>query len=122
MEMILFFITLSCITDIAFDLYVLELNATISLEAITAVLDITVITSFAFAYFSLSEWITRDLFQIGEHFYNSPWYRTGVLSAKQQKLLVLAIQQAQCEVRLQGLGLFDGSLAVFSSVNSIGLI
>lgn len=122
MELLLFFITMTCIVDIAFNLYILELISSISLGTIIAVLHMVFATNLTFAYYYLSEWMTRDLAQIGEHFFNSPWYR--VLSAKEQRLLAFAIQQAQREIRLRGLGLFDGSLTVFSSVfatlNGIG--
>lgn len=114
MDMILFFLLLTCVIDIAVNLYVLEMNTSIDLATITAVVDMLFATGFTFTYFYLSEWITADLVEISDHFYNSPW--CGVLVAKQQRLLVLTIQQAQREVRLKGLGLFDGSLAVFLSV------
>lgn len=114
MEIILFLITLTCVVVIAFNLYVLELNAAINLEAIIAVLDMFFAIAMAFVYFYISEWITMDLMKIGDNLYNSPWY--CVLAVEQQKLLVLSIQQAQRERRLRGLGLFDGSLVVFASV------
>lgn len=67
-----------------------------------------------FVYFYLSESITMDFLEIGDLFYNSSWHR---LPAKQQKRLAMAIQQAQRELRLTAIGLFDCSLVVFASVS-----
>ena len=100
--------------DLTLNLYILELRPGLSLDAITAALVMVLATGLAFAYFYLSEMITTDLSRIGDSFYDSPWHR--VLSTRQQKMLVLPIQQSQRAYRLKGLGLFDGSLAVFSAV------
>lgn len=119
MEVKLFCITLECTIVLALNLYVLELNLTINMEAVIAFLLMFNVFSFSFSHFYLSERLTDDLVSIGDIFYNSPWYR--LLPAKQQKLLVLPIQQAQREFRLKGLGIFICSLAAFSTVTMIGI-
>lgn len=116
MELLLFTITLECTVVIAFNLCVLEMSATVNLEAIVALLSLLFILSMTFAHFYLSEWITTDLLSIGDTFYNSEWHRA--ITAKRRQFLVLPIQLTQREFRLQGLGLFDCSLAFFLSVNS----
>lgn len=113
MQVILFSLTLDCIIVIAFNLYVLELTDAFGLQTIVALVDTSFTTLWAFAYYYLSEWITADLLDIGDTVYHSPWYR---LPAKQQRLVMLPIERAQQEFRLTGLGLFNCSLAVFSSV------
>lgn len=114
MEITIFGITLLCIIDVALILFGVELIGTLNLDAFIAVLVLFFATNWTCLFFCLSEWITMDLLKIGDHFYNSPWY--FVLSAKERELLTLAIQQAQREIRLKGLGFFDGSLVIFSSV------
>lgn len=113
MEMILFTLALTCTIVIALNLFVVELNGMLSMETLAAFIDLsgTLILMIIFCY--LSECVTSDLLEIGENFYNSPWYR---LPLKEQRLLVLSITRAQRVFRLKGLGLFDCSLAVFSSV------
>lgn len=117
MRVILFNLTITCTIVIALNLFVLELNESISIEMVIAFADMNMILLLTFGHFYLSEWITLDLLRIGDHFYNSAWYR--LLSVKQQKLLVLPIQRAQREIRLKGLAFFECSLLVFSSVNII---
>lgn len=107
--------TFTCITVIVFNLFVIELSSTITLEIYCALGDLFTGLALTFVYFYLSEWITSDLLEIGDYFYNSAWYR---LPAKQQKLLVLPIRRAQREFRLKGFGLFDCSLEVFGMVRS----
>lgn len=113
MDAILFIMTLTSTIVIAFNLFAVEMNA-ISLETIVAFFDLFVTLSLSFAYCYLSDWITADLLEIGDIFYNSPWYR--LLSTRKQRLLVLPIQRAHRLVRLRSLGLFDCSAAVFLSV------
>ena len=113
MEMILFGWTLTCIVSIAFNLFVVELIETFTLEIYVALLNVILTCALTFGQFYLSEWITQDLLGIGDMFYDSPWYR---LPTKRQKLMVLPLQRAQRELRLKGLGLFDCSLAVFATV------
>lgn len=113
MNMILFNITLACSTNIACNLYVLELNAAINVEAIAAFLNMFVILGLTFGYYYFAERITQDLLSIGDAFYGSAWYR---LEGKNQKLLMLPIMRAQRVFRLSGLGIFYCSLSVFSKV------
>lgn len=113
MELILFNLTFTCITAIAFNLFVIDLNDSLSYEIIVALADLFFVLNLTLAHFYLSEWITSDLLEIGNIFYNGAWYR---LPTMQQKLLVLPIQRAGRPLHLEGLGLFDCSLAVFVSV------
>lgn len=57
-----------------------------------------------------------NLFEVGDIFYNSLWYK---LPSQEQKLLILPIQRSQKLFRLNGFGIVDCSLEVFSSVNSL---
>lgn len=113
MKIILFYITLDCTVVIALNLYVFELIDTIDLQIMAALIDLLNMVFMTFSYFYLSERITADLLEIGDIFYDSLWYR---LPAKQQRLLVLPIERAQRVFRLNGLGLFDCSLATFLTV------
>lgn len=99
---------------IAFNLYVFELNSSINMKAIVANFNIIIVTSFTFSHFYLSELLTNYLLSIADNFYNSSWYQ--VLAIKHQKLIILAIDQAHQEFRLKGLGIFDCSLVVFTTV------
>lgn len=114
MGVIVFNITLTCTITIACHLLLFELNESVGLDVIVASGNFCSIVGLTFAYHALSEWITSDLFEIGDIFFNSPWQQ---LPPKHQKLLVLSIQRAQRELRLSGLGLFNCSLAVFGTVN-----
>lgn len=113
MEMILFQITLTCTIAIALNLFVIELNDLFSIETTIAMVNIVVVTLPMAIYCYLSEWITSDLLEVGDIFYNSKWYR---LPFEEQRLVALPIERAQRVFRLRGLGLFDCSLAVFYSV------
>lgn len=110
---ILFNCMFTCIASIAFNLFVIESNGTPNFQKIVALIDLVGILMLTFVHFSLSEWITNVLLEIGDDFYNSRWYR---LPNKQQKLMTLPIQRAQREFRLTGLGLFECSLYVFDAV------
>lgn len=112
-ESVLFTMMLMVTTGIAMNLFAIELNGVFSLQGLNAILASLFILMLMFGYCFASECVTSDLMEIGDIFYNSPWYR---LPLKQQKLLTLPIQQAQREFRLSGLGLVDCSLEVFSSV------
>lgn len=113
MELVLLTSTVVCTISIALNLYALELNNTISAEAMDALFDLFLVVMLMFTYCYLSERVTADLFDIGDIFYNVDWFQ---LPVNQQRFLVLPIQRSQRELRLQGLGLFDCSLAIFSSV------
>lgn len=114
MEVTLFNITFTCIICIAFNLLAVELSESFSLELMVASSDIAVVIGITAVYYFHSEWITSDLLEIGDNFYNSTWY---LLPVHQQRLLVLPIQRADREFRLKALGLFECSKAVFLSVN-----
>lgn len=111
--MIILFMLVVSVVIFAFNSYVFELNDSLNLEVIASIVNLVfgvVITS---VYCYLSERITTALLEIGDNFYDMPWYQ---LPTKQQKLLALPIQRAQRELRLTGFGLFDCSLALLSAV------
>lgn len=114
MGMILFCMTFTCIVSIVFNLFVIELSGTLDLEAFSAVFNLSHTLALTFAYFYLAEWITSDLLDIEDIFYNSAWYR---LPAKQQKLMVLPIQRAGRPLHMKCVGLFDCSLGSFTAVS-----
>lgn len=66
-----------------------------------------------YIYCHFSENMTTKSFEIGDIVYNSFWYK---MSIKEQKIIILMIQQSQKEFRLSGLGLIDCSLATFLTV------
>lgn len=113
MSVALFILTFTCTIVIAFNFLVVELAETVNVEMIIALTDIGVMIGITFAHFYLAEWVTTDLFDIGDLFYNSAWY---CLPVKRQKLLTLPIQRASREFRLRGLDVFDCSLPAFSAV------
>lgn len=113
MEVTLFNITVICTICIAFNLLAVELNDSINLGLLIAFADMAFVMAITGVYFFHSEWITSDLLEIGDNFYNSAWY---LLPVKQQRLLALPIQRAEREFRLKGLGLFECSQAAFLSV------
>lgn len=113
MEVTLFNITVICTICIAFNLLAVELNDSINMGLLIAFADMAVVLAITGVYFFHSEWITSDLLEVGDNFYNSAWY---LLPVKQQRLLVLPIQRADREFRLKGLGLFECSQAAFLSV------
>lgn len=97
-------------------MFVIELSGAISIETLNAAFDLIITLMLLFTYCYLSECLTSDLLKIGEIFYNSAWYGWPV---KQQKLLILSIGRGQHVFRLTSLELFECSLAIFSSVNSL---
>lgn len=103
----------TCIIGIAFNAFVIEISETFTLETFVAVADLCIVIGVTFAHFYLSEQVTSDLLAIADIFYNSTWYR---LPARQQKLVVLPIQRADRDLRLNGLGMFECSLSVFATV------
>lgn len=119
MQLTLFATTLMVTTGIALNLLAVELNGVMSLEGLMAIIDAVIILTLMFVYCFTSECVTSDLLGIDESFYNSPWY---CLPVKRQKLLKLPIQRAQRAFRLSGLGLFDCSLVVFSSVRALPIL
>lgn len=115
MSMVLFITILTCATNIAFDLYVIDLHDSFNFNLAIAVANMCIITGITFVYCFLSERITTELLAIAEVFYYSAWYQ---LPVKQQRIVMLPIARSQREFRLTCLGFIDCSLPVFSSVNS----
>lgn len=113
MRFILFTMIVMVTISLSMHLFAIELIGVFSLGGLFALLGSFVVLVFMFIYCYVSECITTDLMEIGDAFYNTPWYR---LPVKQQKLMVLPILRAQREFRLSGLGLIDCSLATFVSV------
>lgn len=111
-ELILFTMAFICIIVIAMSLFVVEIYG-VSVEAIFASNAISFVLLVMFKYCHLSEGLTTDMLEIADIFYESEWYR---LPVKQQRLMTLPIGRAQREFRLSAMGLFDCSLAVYSSV------
>lgn len=107
----LFYQLLLCAVDLAVFLFAIQVNgilqAIICVEAMLSVLVPTYIYCF------LSEMVTIDLYAIGDHFFNFPWY---LLPAKHQLLFQWPIQRSQSEYRLMGMGMVECSLGVFSAV------
>lgn len=103
----------TCTIIIALDLFAMELTDPVSVEKLNAFLDLFVELLLLFMYCYFSEYLTSDLLEVGDNFYNSDWYQ---LPAKEQQLLTLPIRRAQRVFRLKGCGLFDCSLPVLSSV------
>lgn len=112
-DVILFSVTFTCIAAITFNLLAVELNGSLNLEIIVSFGNLIRVGGITFLYFYLADWLTTDLLDIGDIFYESVWYQ---LPAQQQKLLGLPIQRAQRVMRLTGLGLFECSLPVFAGV------
>lgn len=119
MNMILFSLTVTCTIDIAFNLYVIELNYSLNFEAIIAFLNTVNMLGMTFVFYYLSECITQHLLDIGDSFYGSAWYR---LADRHRRLLKMAIMRAQREFRLNGFGFFCCSLPIFSKVRLLLLI
>lgn len=113
MSEIIFIALLTNIIILAFNLYAVESNDLFSLEAIVGSLTIVGLLPLTFGYCYLAELMTSSLDDIGDIFYNSPWYE---LPAKQQKIVILPIQRTGREFSFQCLGLIDCSLVTFSSV------
>lgn len=114
MSGVLFYQLLICAAVTAFNLFALESNGFLSLNAAVSIyLMVTaLITTFLYCY--LAEKFTADLKEIGLIFYHSNWFQ---LSIKHQKMFVLLIKRSQREFRLSCFGLIDCTLKVFSSVN-----
>lgn len=113
MSEVLFLQLCVCALSTAINLYALTLPGISGVHAMTSIYDlnITLCTTFVYCYFSES--LSSHLFNIGETFYDSIWYR---LPPKQQILIIFAIQHSQREFRLTGFGIIDCSLEVFSMV------
>lgn len=113
MEAILFALTMISAVNMALNLLAFEIIDGISLEMMTAFMDLLIILNLTFAHYYLAERLTANLLEIGDIFYNSAWLQ---LPVKRQRLLVLSIERGHCVFRLRGLRLFDCSLDNFASV------
>lgn len=113
MGLILFTLTFLCTFDMALNLRALEMYSLFTIEMLNMFVNFSMVFALTLAHYYLSERVTANLLEIGEIFYNSAWYR---LPVKHQLLLTLPIHCAQQEIRLNGLGFFDCSLAFFCSV------
>lgn len=63
-----------------------------------------------------SDNITGHLEMVGDDFYGCSWRR---FSVRQQMLILLSVQRAQKQFRINGLGIVDCSLETFSVVKSL---
>lgn len=117
--MIFFTMTLMCAVVTAMCLLAVELNAALSLATVDAFINLLIVLAFMFGYCYYSECVAADVLAIGEIFFNSPWYR---LPVGRQKLVMLPIQRAQRTCRFRCCGLFECSMAVFSSVSGFHLL
>lgn len=118
MGVIVFTMTIICTLVVAMNLFAIELIDAVTTETMNAVLNTFFVLLLVFMYCSLSEYMTSDLSEIGDIFYNSVWYR---LPVKEQCLMLQPIERAQRVFRLKGLGLFDCSLDVFTTVKILVL-
>lgn len=110
----LFFQLLVCATSLAVYMVGMEASGALSMRFWVAFFGLsnTILTTYAYCY--LSEYVTYNLAMIGDYFYNCAWYR---LSVELQTLFILPIQRAQLKFRINGLGIVECSLRVFSSVH-----
>lgn len=113
MSEIIFVALLTSMLIFAFNLYGLESNDLFSIQSAVGLALVLGLLPLIFAYCFLAESITVNLYDIGDIFYDSPWYR---LPAKHQRIVILPIQRAGREFCFLCLGLVDCSLATFSSV------
>lgn len=116
MEVVVFISMIACTGVLAFNLYALESSGAINIQSLIGVSDTLMIVGSTFGYFYLSEVITASLLDIGDFFYDSPWYR---LPANQQRIIMLPMERAHQVFRLTGLGLFEASMIVFSTVGRV---
>lgn len=113
MSEVIFIVLLISIIIIACNLFALESNDLLSLQAIVGLAVMICVLPVIFVYCFLAEWIKKNLYDIGNIFYDSPWYR---LPVKQQQIVIFPIQRAGQEFRFLCFGLIDCSLDTFSSV------
>lgn len=116
MSGVLFYQLLICAAVTAFNLFALEANGFLSLNAAVSLylMVSAIITTFLYCF--LAERFTTDLLAIGMIFYGSAWYQ---LPSQYQRIFVLLIKRSQRETRLKCFGLLDCSLSVFSSVGEL---
>lgn len=114
MSVVLFYQLLICAAVTAFNLFALEANGFLNLNAAVSLylMVSAIITTFLYCF--LAERFTTDLLDIAMIFYGSAWYQ---LPSQYQRMFVLLIKRSQRETRLKCFGLIDCSLSVFSSVS-----
>lgn len=71
----------------------------------------SLIPTFLYCYFA--DGVTVNLFEIGDIFYKSMWYK---LPNQKQRLLILPIQRSQRIFRLHGYKIVDCTLESFAAV------
>lgn len=113
MNEIIFIALLTSIIIIAFNLFALESNETFSVQALVGFFLMVCLLPLIFAICYFGETITTNLFDIGDIFYDSPWYR---LPAEQQLLILLPIQRTGRYFRFKSMDLIECSLDTFSLV------
>lgn len=113
---VLFYQLLMSAIDIAY--YTVGIESESSSHLVVCLVGVSSVLLPTFFFCKLSENITTDLEEIGDAFYNCPWY---FLAVSQQKTFVLPIHRSQKTYRLTGLGIVSCSLDIFLSV-SIALV
>lgn len=115
MSEVLFYQLFMCAATSAFNIFALEANEIVGVQAATNLYLLSTVLAATFIYCYLSERLTTNLLDIGENFYKSNWY---LLPTELKFLLIYPIQSTQREFRLKCIGLFDCSLSVFGVVSS----
>lgn len=116
MSEVIFYQMLFSAIDLATFTFAIDQTQGMSPSNATAVVGASTVLLPSFLFCLLSENITLRLHVIADAFYECSWY---YLSAKYQKLFILPIQRSQKELRLNGLGLVNCSLEIFSRVNRL---
>lgn len=114
MSGVLFYQLLICAAVTAFNLFALEANGFLNLNAAVSLYLMISALITTFLYCFLADRFTTDLLDIAMIFYGSTWYQ---LPSHHQRIFVLLIKRSQREIRLKCFGLIDCSLSVFSSVS-----
>lgn len=114
MSEVIFYQMLFTAIELATYMFAIVESKDLSLNDVTAIVGAISVLVPTFLYCKLSENVTEHLQAIETAFYGCSWYR---LHVKQQKMVMLPIQRAQIEFRLNGLGIVDCSLEIFAAVN-----
>lgn len=117
MGIVLFLQLVLSAVELGLCVYIINSNRLARFETIAASIGCLTVLISTFVYCLLSENMTADMATIGTSVYECAWFR---LPVKQQKLAMLAIQRAQKEFRMTGLGFVRCSLEVFASVSRQG--
>lgn len=115
MQSALFYQLIECISFVAFSLFALDesmeeinLNTFMSFSALLYAIFSTII----YCYFA--DRLTADLFEVGDIFYESMWYK---LPNQEQKASILSIQRAHRIFRMKCYGIVDCTLDTFTKVD-----